>query len=367
MTVTKFKGLKPDGTLGVAATSQVQSMIDTASAAYAPTRKQIFTAIGAALHVGDVEPTASHEYGLPVIWLDTTIQRQRSAWVPKAPVFDFEHKTYIIPRDEGVSYTVGGKPATPGVYSVVPPASIRVGATAMPGYTLAGRTSWEAVFEDSLAPYDTLALGASPEFYWRMDDSTSSTSAPRNRGRVEPPYIKASIASGTYAAPGVGLGPTAFQAGNPDTIFLLSDDRVFSEFSVSAVTIFNLKSPALTLINTWDNRTWVTVTMDPWGASRIIFSGKVFGVSFRKDVDVSASQLGRPIHIGATLKAGTLSLFVDGAKIHEQAISGEHTLSDGIKIAYATNGTVPVGGLLLTRSNALSEAVMISLGEAAKA
>lgn len=367
MTATKFKGLKPDGTLGFTATSQVQSMIDAASASYAPTREQIFTAIGAALHIGDIEPTASHEYGLPVIWFDTSIQRQRSAWVPKDPVFDFEHKTYIIPRDEGVSYTVDGKPTTPGVYSVVPPASIRVGATAMPGYTLAGRTSWEAVFEESLAPYDILALGASPEFYWRMDDATGSTSAPRNRGRVEAPYLNSTIASGTYAAPGVGLGSTAFQAGTSGTTFILSDDRVFSEFSVSAVTILDLKSPELRTVDTWDGRTSVSVLMDPWGTSKITFSGKVFGVSFRKDVDVSSSQLGRPIHIGATLKAGTLSLFFDGVKIHEQAISGEHTLSAGIRIAYVARGTVPVGGLLLTRSNALSEAAMISLGEAVKA
>ncbi|WP_237185481.1 hypothetical protein [Rothia nasimurium] len=362
-----FRGLKPDGTLGATATGQVQAMIDAASKSYKPTREQIFTAIGAALHIGDIEPPASHEYGLPVIWLDTSVQRQRSAWVPKAPVFDFEHKTYIIPRDEGVTYTVAGKDTAPGVYPVVPPASISVQATAMPGYTLAGRTSWDAVFEESLAPYDILALGASPEFYWRMDDATSSTSMPRNRGQAEAPYFNSRIASGTFAEPGVGLGPTAFQAGTSGTMVVLSDDRVFSEFSLSLVTVLALKSPELVPARTWDGRTSVSVRMDPWGSSKATFSGKVFGVAFSKNLGISDGQLGRPIHIGVTLKSGIFAIFLDGLKIHEQAISGEHTLSAGISLAQATGGTIPLGGLMLTRSSALSEATMIALGEAVKA
>jgi hypothetical protein len=95
--------------------------------------------------------------------------------------------TYTVPSTTGVSYTVNGKSVTAGTYKASSGSTVTIVATAQPGYTLEGTTSWSQAF------------GATPQCHGTDAQTVHKPTSPTG------PLAVTGVPTATLLGVGIGL------------------------------------------------------------------------------------------------------------------------------------------------------------------
>lgn len=311
--------------------------------------------------MSDTAPTETTMYGVPVLWIDTSIVRDKNAYPPKAPTFSIANSNYIIPSDEGVTYQVNGETKSAGTYQVTPPVKIDIVSVAKTGYTLAGTTSWSKTYDKNVSAYEVAALSMNPEHYYPLNEAAAPYS---DKGLVPVP-LSTLDQSKVIASPGIGgiasgsikvTGGVGVRAGN-----LLPSGT--SKYTVAmAIKANSITTPSGQLAALWGNNYIKVDLANDYGTTPTYVHSIKDGSGVAKAVKKVFTQDLSIHHLAFTYDGTNIATYVDGVLAGTAAASGSVSTGNWLQLAYINDYFV--SGIIVDSTRAFTVSEIKSLSDA---